>query len=71
MIVIPAKKQKSKKKKTSPRANTYYKIDGDKLIRKNQFCTRCGPGTFMSNMYDRLVCGKCGYTIFKKRDQKG
>ncbi len=64
------KKQKSKKKKASPRASDYYKIEGDKLIRTRQFCTRCGPGYFMAEMYDRRVCGLCGYTEFKNRPTK-
>jgi len=64
---LSSRKPKSKKKKVSVRVSDYYKIDGDKLIRKNQFCTRCGPGVFMADMFDRYVCGKCGFTVFKKQ----
>lgn len=49
----------------------YYKISDDgKLIRLNEFCPRCGPGTFMAQNYDRLTCGSCGYTEFKKKMPK-
>lgn len=59
--------KKVKKKKDSPKASDHYEIKDGKLIRKNQFCTRCGPGYFMAEMYDRRVCGRCGYTEFKKK----
>lgn len=49
----------------------YYKIDSDgKLIRLNPFCPRCGPGFFMAQNYDRITCGKCSFTEFKKRKPK-
>jgi len=49
----------------------YYKVSDDgKLIRLNPFCPRCGPGYFMAQNYDRLTCGHCGYTEFKKRTPK-
>ncbi|MFX1449960.1 MAG: 30S ribosomal protein S27ae [Promethearchaeota archaeon] len=50
----------------------YYKIseDGDSLTRTKKFCPRCGPGTFMAEMYDRIVCGHCGFTEFKKKPKK-
>ena len=49
----------------------FYKIASDgKFTRLNTFCPRCGPGFFMANNYDRLTCGKCGFTEFKKRVPK-
>jgi len=49
----------------------YYKIaDDGTLTRLNPSCPRCGPGYFMANHYDRLTCGNCGYTEFKKRTPK-
>jgi len=50
----------------------YYKVseDGENLIRTKKFCPRCGPGTFMAEMYDRIVCGHCGFTEFKKKPIK-
>jgi len=44
----------------------FYKVEGDKLTRLKQSCPRCGPGIFMAEHGDRLACGKCGYTDFKK-----
>ena len=29
-------------------------------------CPKCGPGVFMATHKDRVACGKCGYTEFKK-----
>lgn len=55
------------KKKSSSRANSFYEIKDGKLVRKNKFCKRCGPGYFMAEMYDRRVCGRCGYTVWKKK----
>ncbi|NHI93960.1 MAG: 30S ribosomal protein S27ae [Candidatus Lokiarchaeota archaeon] len=49
----------------------YYEISEDgTLIRKNRFCPRCGPGYFMADMYNRDVCGNCGFTDFKKKPDK-
>lgn len=48
----------------------FYKISTGKITRLNQFCPRCGPGFFMANNYDRLTCGHCGFTEFKKRGPK-
>ncbi|AKB49968.1 SSU ribosomal protein S27Ae [Methanosarcina barkeri str. Wiesmoor] len=44
----------------------YYKVQGDSVTRIKQFCPRCGPGTFLADHKNRLTCGKCGYTEFKK-----
>ena len=49
----------------------YYKVEGDKLVRANRTCQKCGPGYFLANHYDRWACGNCGYTIFKRKTQKG
>ena len=50
----------------------FYKIseDGKTFKRTRKFCPRCGPGTFMAEMYDRIVCGHCGFTEFKKKQPK-
>ncbi|MGQ9720845.1 MAG: 30S ribosomal protein S27ae [Candidatus Jordarchaeum sp.] len=48
----------------------YYKITGDKIERLRVHCPRCGSGIFMANHYDRMSCGKCGYTEFKKKEPK-
>jgi len=43
-----------------------YKVEGDKLQRKNRSCPRCGDGVFMAEHKDRLSCGACVYTEWKK-----
>lgn len=42
--------------------SSVYSIEGDKLVRKNKTCPKCGPGVFMAQHKDRMSCGKCGYT---------
>jgi small subunit ribosomal protein S27Ae len=44
----------------------YYKVEGSKLVRRRKFCQRCGEGVFMAKHRDRLACGNCGYTIWKR-----
>ena len=48
-------------------ASKYYKMEGDKLVRTHRSCPKCGPSYFLANHYDRWSCGKCGYTIFKRK----
>ena len=48
------------------RKSDLYKVDGDKVERKNPICPRCGEGVFMADHGDRFACGKCGYTEMKK-----
>ena len=43
-----------------------YKVEGDKLVRTKPVCPKCGPGVFMATHMDRVSCGNCGYTEFKK-----
>jgi len=52
-------------------ASDYYKIEGDKLIRTHRSCPKCGPSVFMAEHYDRFTCGRCKYTIFKRKKGKG
>ena len=49
------------KKKTKLKKSNYYDTSGE-LKRKNKFCPKCGPGTFMAEHKDRTHCGTCGYT---------
>jgi small subunit ribosomal protein S27Ae len=53
-------KKKTKPKKPMQRWKL-YKIEGNKLQRKNKFCPKCGIGTFMAQHKDRVTCGKCRY----------
>jgi small subunit ribosomal protein S27Ae len=41
-----------------------YEIKGETVVRKNNFCPRCGGGVWLSKQKNRLYCGKCGYTSF-------
>jgi len=43
-----------------------YKREGNRIVRQRRDCPKCGPGTFMAQHKDRVSCGKCGYTEFKK-----
>ncbi|TFG26630.1 MAG: 30S ribosomal protein S27ae [Promethearchaeota archaeon] len=52
-------------------ASKYYKIEGDQLVRTHRTCPKCGTGYFLADHYDRWSCGKCGYTIFKRKGKKG
>ncbi len=45
-----------------------YKVEDGKIKRTNPFCPRCGPGVFMAEHKDRYHCGRCGYTIWKKKE---
>ena len=45
-----------------------YVVEGDKLVRKNEFCPRCGPGVFLATHHDRRSCGRCGYRLDSQGD---
>ncbi|MDD1671650.1 MAG: 30S ribosomal protein S27ae [Methanomicrobiales archaeon] len=46
--------------------SAYYTIKDGKAIPQRKSCPRCGTGVFLAEHTDRLSCGKCGYTEFKK-----
>ena len=50
--------------------SNYYKIEGVKLVRIRRSCPKCGPSYFLAEHYDRWTCGRCHYTIFKKKGEK-
>ncbi len=52
-------------------ASKFYKIEDGKLVRTHRVCPKCAPSVFLANHYDRWSCGKCGYTIFKRKGKKG
>ncbi|MBM3898139.1 MAG: 30S ribosomal protein S27ae [Thaumarchaeota archaeon] len=63
----PAPRGKKKKKpKVSPQMYKFYKVQGDSLKRLKQECPRCGKGRFLAEHKNRLSCGNCSYTSFKK-----
>ncbi|HVN73369.1 MAG TPA: 30S ribosomal protein S27ae [Methanoregula sp.] len=49
-----------------PMRSAHYKVEGAKVTIASKFCPRCGPGIIMAEHKDRVACGKCGYTEFKK-----
>ncbi len=44
-----------------------YEIKDGKIERKRNMCPKC-EGVFLADHPDRLSCGKCGYTEFKKKE---
>ena len=50
------------------RKSDLYKVDGDKIERKNPICPRCGEGVFMADHGDRFrknpICPRCGEGVF-------
>ena len=48
-------------------ASKYYKIEDDKLVRTHRTCPKCGVGFFLADHYDRWSCGRCAYTVFKRK----
>ena len=47
-----------------------YKVEDGKLSKLRRECPKCGAGVFMAVHKDRVSCGKCGYTEFKKAEEK-
>jgi ubiquitin-small subunit ribosomal protein S27Ae len=61
------KPKEPKKKPVRIAKKDYFKLEGDKLTRTKKHCPKCGPGVFMAEHENRVSCGKCGYTEFKKK----
>jgi ubiquitin-small subunit ribosomal protein S27Ae len=59
-------KEAAKKPKGSPGKRGLYEVKGNTLVRKKKACPKCGPGIFLAEHKDRVSCGNCGYTEFKK-----
>jgi len=49
-----------------PKRSAHFKVEGTKVTTAKKYCPRCGPGFMMADHKDRISCGKCGYTEFKK-----
>jgi ubiquitin-small subunit ribosomal protein S27Ae len=60
-------KKKEVKLKTTSQKWKMYDSSGK---RKNQFCPKCGPGVFLAQHKDRLVCGTCHYMEKISSDDK-
>ena len=64
-----ADKKKEKGAKTPRNVESVrklYRMEGSRLVRQKRECPKCGAGVFMAQHPDRVSCGKCGYTEFKK-----
>jgi len=62
------KKEVAKKKTLGVSKKDFYAVSKEgKLERKKRHCPKCGPGVFLAEHANRLACGKCGYTEFKKK----
>jgi small subunit ribosomal protein S27Ae len=57
---------KAAKKTGNNTKSRMYEVKEGKVTRKGQTCPRCGDGVFMAAHKDRVSCGKCGYTEYKK-----
>ena len=44
----------------------YYESKNDAIARKRKWCPKCGRGVFLAEHEDRLACGRCGYTEYKR-----
>ncbi len=53
------KKKKAEKKPSQ--IWTTYKVEGEKAVRKNKPCPKCGAGVFMAEHKNRRTCGKCSF----------
>jgi small subunit ribosomal protein S27Ae len=47
----------------------HYEVKDGTLIRKKKTCPKCGDGVFLAEHANRISCGKCGYTEFKKKEE--
>ncbi|MFI5419786.1 MAG: 30S ribosomal protein S27ae [Nitrososphaerales archaeon] len=56
-----------KKKRNESPVYKFYVVKSGKVERLKKECPRCGRGVFLAEHKDRLTCGKCGYTSFKKK----
>jgi small subunit ribosomal protein S27Ae len=61
-----AEKKAAAKVKGNNTKGRMYEIKDGKAVKKNPTCPRCGDGVFLAAHKDRVSCGKCGYTEYKK-----
>jgi len=59
-------KEKRQRKPRNKNKSPMWNMEGEKVIRVRKSCPKCGPGVFMAEHYDRMHCGNCGYTMFKR-----
>jgi small subunit ribosomal protein S27Ae len=61
-----ADKKKGAARAGSPGRRALYEVKGTTLTRRRRACPKCGPGIFLGEHPNRMACGRCGYTEFKK-----
>ena len=59
-------KEKKPKKPRNKNKGPLWALEGDRVMRKRRPCPKCGNGVYMAEHYDRMHCGSCGYTMFKR-----
>jgi len=47
----------------------HYEVKNGTIVRNKRTCPKCGEGVFMAEHPNRVSCGKCGYTEFKKKEE--
>lgn len=69
-MAIKSKIKGKKKHVNKPTSVKYkkYTIEGDKIVKKERSCPRCGPGIFLSVGQGRAYCGRCHFTEFAKKE---
>ena len=60
------KKKEGKSPRNVETIKKLYRKEGSRMVRQKRDCPKCGAGVFMAQHADRVSCGKCGYTEFKK-----
>jgi small subunit ribosomal protein S27Ae len=63
------KKQRTGKKHSNVSITTAYRVEGGSLRRTKKTCPRCGDGTYLASHKNRDYCGRCGYTLFHRKEQ--
>jgi ubiquitin-small subunit ribosomal protein S27Ae len=62
----PPRERKQKTKKVSPEIYKFFQVKTGTVTRLRKECPRCGRGVYLAEHKDRLTCGKCGYTSYRK-----
>lgn len=59
-----SQKERPHSKKKHKKVQVWKLYEGAK--RKNEFCPRCGAGTFLAQYKNRKYCGRCGWSLIEK-----
>jgi len=68
------KKDKTEKKPAAKKIISQkwkmFDLSGEKVARKRKSCPKCGDGVFLAHHATRDSCGTCGYTEFRRTEEK-